>query len=112
MKFTKDSPSDLEKRVGRLEETTAAGDEVGTAEWEPTENQESAIDALVDELNEEERALAAAIDEYAAGVDDPMFRGEGGAGCVTQAGADFLEIVCNPEFSMGDIDRERYEEYL
>lgn len=103
---------DLAKRLDDLEETIGTDDEVEAGEQELTESQQSAIDAIIDHLSDEERALASAIVEYADDVDDPMFHGEYGGEGATQAGADYLEIVCNPGPSARNIDRERYEEYL
>lgn len=104
------SKRDLEQRLDDL--SAPHPDERSDAPAELTESQQSAIDAVLDRRSDEELALASAIVEYADDVDDPMFPGEYGSGELTQAGADYIDIMCNPGPSVRNIDRERYEEYL
>lgn len=106
----------LEKRVEQLEETLGT-DEVEPEEEELTERQQSAIDSLLDDLSDEERALADAIVAYAEDGGEPFFNdsdydvGEPRRKN-TQAEVDYLEVICNPENSVQYINTERYEEYL
>lgn len=104
------SKRELEQRLADL--SAPHPDERSDEPAELTESQRETCEAIVDELTDEELALAEAIIEYAEDVGDPMFHGEYGGGGTTQAGADYLEIVCNPGPSARYIDRERYKEYL